>query len=292
MMYEKFHTFKLKYKNIEDIQIKMKKILFESLKFTTATMCILYYSDEKDIYKLENNQLIVSQDENRFFIQIKGNLTDEQGSLIWKEFEQYLEESGENITEVEEENQIDEHLEECIDIFINKLKYIQRTDVEKFLENFQKKYSRLPNIVEIDSIDTEYILTLNKKLLRQKQLVEAKKLKKAEKSDEPEKLSLGLDKEEDESINSLLRHVEKVLSEGLAGKKKDYEKKTEAGKAVQDDILEIKRPVGRRTCPKCENKSSPLIHELEDKTIILSIVPRIYAKKYQCRICNCEWREK
>ena len=46
----------------------------------------------------------------------------------------------------------------------------------------------------------------------------------------------------------------------------------------------------RRECPKCGNKSKPLIRETLDKTHMISDYPRMYGKKYHCGECGVEWR--
>jgi len=221
-MYEKFYTFKLKSRKIEDLQKEMKNFLNKNLEFHTSTMSTIYFTDKYDIYHLARNQVIISQDEERFFVQIKGDLTEEQGILIWKEIEKYLKESDEKETE----KLIDVNMEDMISQIAEREKKIQRSEIEKFVNNFQKKFKRLLNKVEINSVDAEYILTLNEEMLKK-------------------------------------------------------------------EILDVKKPKGRRrrACPKCGNQNVNSIRELEDKTTILSNYPKIYGKKYQCRVCNCEWRE-
>ena len=46
----------------------------------------------------------------------------------------------------------------------------------------------------------------------------------------------------------------------------------------------------RRECPKCGNKSKPLIRETLDKTHLICDYPRMYGKKYHCGDCGVEWR--
>lgn len=46
----------------------------------------------------------------------------------------------------------------------------------------------------------------------------------------------------------------------------------------------------RRECPKCGNKSKPLIRETIDKTHLICDYPRMYGKKYHCGDCGVEWR--
>ncbi|MFX1600806.1 MAG: hypothetical protein ACFFB6_09435, partial [Promethearchaeota archaeon] len=40
--------------------------------------------------------------------------------------------------------------------------------------------------------------------------------------------------------------------------------------------------ISRRECPICGNTSKALIHEIIDKTHIISAYPKMYGKKYKC----------
>ncbi|MFX1591506.1 MAG: hypothetical protein ACFFCL_02325 [Promethearchaeota archaeon] len=48
--------------------------------------------------------------------------------------------------------------------------------------------------------------------------------------------------------------------------------------------------ISRRECPICGNTSKALIHEIIDKTHIISAYPKMYGKKYKCGSCGREWR--
>ena len=48
--------------------------------------------------------------------------------------------------------------------------------------------------------------------------------------------------------------------------------------------------ISRRECPICGNTSKALIHEIIDRTHIISAYPRMYGKKYKCGSCGREWR--
>lgn len=61
---------------------------------------------------------------------------------------------------------------------------------------------------------------------------------------------------------------------------------------VDDSIMTIEKPEGRRRCPKCNIEDKSLIHESVDKSNIILDYPRIYGKKYKCGQCGIEWREK
>jgi len=61
---------------------------------------------------------------------------------------------------------------------------------------------------------------------------------------------------------------------------------------VDDSILTIEKPEGRRRCPRCGLEDKNMIHESIDKGNIILDYPRMYGKKYMCGKCGCSWREK
>ena len=61
---------------------------------------------------------------------------------------------------------------------------------------------------------------------------------------------------------------------------------------VDESIMTIERPEGRRKCPKCDNYDKALIHESTDKTNIILDYPRMYGKKFKCGLCGAFWRER
>ena len=48
--------------------------------------------------------------------------------------------------------------------------------------------------------------------------------------------------------------------------------------------------ISRRACPICGNTNKALIHEIIDRTHIISAYPRMYGKKYKCGDCGREWK--
>ena len=61
------------------------------------------------------------------------------------------------------------------------------------------------------------------------------------------------------------------------------------------EILEMSKGaivegVSRRECPICGNSNKALIHEIIDRTLIISAYSRLYGKKYKCGQCGREWR--
>ena len=61
---------------------------------------------------------------------------------------------------------------------------------------------------------------------------------------------------------------------------------------VDDSILTVEKPEGRRRCPKCAVEDKSMIHETIDKSNIILDYPRIYGKMYHCGSCSLNWREK
>ena len=53
---------------------------------------------------------------------------------------------------------------------------------------------------------------------------------------------------------------------------------------------QILQGLSRRECPKCGNRSKPLIRETLDRTHLICDYPRMYGKKYHCGNCGVEWR--
>ncbi|MFX1390042.1 MAG: centrosomin N-terminal motif 1-containing protein [Promethearchaeota archaeon] len=107
-----------------------------------------------------------------------------------------------------------------------------------------------------------------------------------------------------EEENNNLRTIQEPIKE-VATPKVQYELKTpmmENEVTVSTTIfsqdtqtLEMsKGPIvegfSRRECPICGNTNKALIHEIIDRTHIISAYPRMYGKKYKCGQCGREWR--
>ncbi len=60
---------------------------------------------------------------------------------------------------------------------------------------------------------------------------------------------------------------------------------------LDESVLTIEKPTGRRRCPKCGLDDKNMIYESIDKSNILLDYPRVYGKKYKCGRCGVEWRE-
>jgi hypothetical protein len=145
---------------------------------------------------------------------------------------------------------------------------IEKVFVDDFIENFQKKYKRLPKKIEITPIVKSYIKVLGEK---------APEIK----FDHIENQNAALNEEIKPVIDKFLKKrnlIHNITQGNLLN--------------LSNEILTISKTEGRRTCPICGNDDSFFkIHETIDKTFIISHYPKIYGKRYSCDNCGCVWRE-
>jgi len=154
---------------------------------------------------------------------------------------------------------------EVIDCIYNKVEElgfnIEKEQVVSFLDNFIRKYNRLPKESEIKPIVLSYM-----KIYEEEE-------NHLETSD-PEDCNYGvLDKE---------MYVNKIEDNNSSNSISNFD----------DRILVIPKPQGRRTCPVCGPLNLYKIHEIIDRDDILCAYPKIYGKKYICDQCGIEWKEK
>jgi len=164
--------------------------------------------------------------------------------------------------------------EEVINEIIDKIEYlgfnINKAYVEGFVENFQKKYERLPSKSEIKPIVLSYM----------------KVIKDEEKCKSSNHKNL---KDEEGSLEDIITPVIRRFKKRVSLVNSFQRAPTFIS---QGDILTIPKPEGRRLCPICGNINRYNIHETIDKTQILCDYPRIYGKKYSCDQCGVVWREQ
>jgi hypothetical protein len=146
--------------------------------------------------------------------------------------------------------------------------YIEKSNVDNFLDNFVAQYERLPKKKEIGPIVTSYI-----------------KLIKAQNENYSIAQGDGNKGSQSDSIDSFMQNFlnKKNLINEINHDKSLYN----SGK-----VLVISKPEGRRLCPICDNDNWFKIHESIDKTDIISHYPRIYGKLYTCSGCGISWKEK
>ena len=81
--------------------------------------------------------------------------------------------------------------------------------------------------------------------------------------------------EKEKKVETPLKEVREILYEQAPP---DFAKKA------------IVEGYSRRECPICGNTNKMQIHEIIDRTHIISDYPRLYGKKYKCGSCGQEWR--
>ena len=59
---------------------------------------------------------------------------------------------------------------------------------------------------------------------------------------------------------------------------------------MEKETPKLQSSVGRKSCPNCGNINRRFIHEIIDRTHLISVYPRIFGKKLRCGECGCEWR--
>ena len=258
-MFERTQSFDMNGKKYRGIQVKIENILHEELKFSTNTiklgeslLRITYFDERIDKENQKSNRITILQEpEKRVYIQVRGQLTDDQVEQIWRELKKDLTISM-NYDEKKEKLPTKEDI---IEVIIESIKLkgytINNDDARNFLESFQEKYDRLPINQEIDSIVKGYIIMMNEDYL----------LKKT-------KTSIVA---ESALENNFMENSE---IETLAN-------------SYNSSVLVVGNPAGRRKCPSCGDQAS--IHEVTDKNLVIMDYPRIYGKKKYCGNCGLEW---
>ena len=261
-MLERTQSFDMNGRTYEHIQQKVESILQNNLMYSVNTLRlgkslvrINYYDEtiDKEIQK-DNRITILKEPEKKVYIQIKGQLTDDQVRQIWSVLESDL-----TIPKPNEQKELilptkEDIIEKLIGILKLKGYNIENYKVKNFIENFQEKYKRLPKDEEINSIVKGYIIMVNEDYL----------LDKAETSIKYETSLKSVEPETKTSEDTLPSNINNNSAEVF------------------------KDPSGRRKCPSCGDESS--IHEVTDKNNVIMDYPRIYGKKKYCGNCSYEWR--
>ena len=262
-MFEKTQSFGMNGQNYEGIRQKVENILQKDLMYSTNTkrlgetlLRISYFNENVDKEEQKDNRITILQEpERRIYIQIKGRLRDDQVGQIWSKLENDLNLSKETKQKKVKLPSKEEIIQEIIELIKLKGYTINHNDAQDFLENFHEKYDRLPKSEELSSIVKGYVIMVNEDYL----------MEKSEASIQSESLS--------ESIESILEGNIDEIQES----------------SYNDSIVVLENPIGRKKCPNCGNEG--LIHEVDDKNIILMDYPRIYGKKNCCAECGKEWRK-
>jgi hypothetical protein len=262
-MLEKTQSFDMNGQSYEGIQQKLENILQKDLMYSINTnklgktlLRISYFNEKGDKEEQKDNRITILQEpERRIYIQIQGQLRDDQVRQIWVKLERDL-----NLSKWIKQKKVklpnkDEIIHDIIELIKLKGYTIDYNDAQDFLEVFQEKYERLPKKEEIDSIVKGYVIMINEDFL----------LENAELSIHSEPST--------ESITTILEGDEVEIP----------------SESYNNGDVVLENPIGRKKCPICGNEG--LIHEVDDKNIILMDYPRIYSKKNCCAECGYEWRK-
>ncbi|KKK86275.1 hypothetical protein LCGC14_2764860, partial [marine sediment metagenome] len=216
LMYERTRSFDMKGQKYSDIQKKVENILQKSLMYSIKTLKLgktllrINYTDNKLDVNLqrENRVTILQESDKRFYIQVTGQLTDDQVSRLWSLLEKDLKLSSiheeNDLISVEnksiqqsetaniyhnELNDVPKHEESNVEVpkdndllqnterevvekiigLINMKGYtIEQEEAQNFINNFRAKYNRLPKEVELNSIAKGYIIMSNEDFLKEK----------------------------------------------------------------------------------------------------------------------------
>ena len=298
LMYERTRSFDMKGQKYSDIQKKVENILQKSLMYSIKTLRLgktllrINYTDNKLDVNLqrENRVTILQESDKRFYIQVTGQLTDDQVSRLWSLLEKDLKLSSiheeNDLISVEnksiqqsetaniyhnELNDVPKHEESNVEVpkdndllqnterevvekiigLINMKGYtIEQEEAQNFINNFRAKYNRLPKEVELNSIAKGYIIMSNEDFLKEKSGTSVKSKNSTE---------AKIPFKEEETISSSYNRT----------------------------IFSATETLGRRRCPGCGDDTS--VHEQVDKKIILMDYPRIYGKKKYCGQCGYQW---
>jgi hypothetical protein len=273
-MFERAHSFGIGRVNSNEIQKAMEEFLKKKFNFSTKTSQLgktllrINYFDEKidEGLQKDNKITILIEPEKNVYIKVNGKLPESQILPLWEELKEKFGSQDEQ-KDMEEEIHTKEEIINKIVTKIQKEGYkIKLSDVELFMDNFQEKYMRLPQKDEINSIVKGYIIMINEEDITDIES-ETKELYKD--------LPINIEYNNFKDPQEILVQTKSRTPISLY--------------SYENGILTIEKPIGRRKCPSCGNEG--LIHELDDKTIILLDYPKIYGKKCCCAECGQEWRE-
>jgi hypothetical protein len=166
-MMERTQSFDMDDYNQEEIQKITENILrnnltlsFKTCKVGDKIIRINYFDEEIDENLQRDNKITILQEpERKYYINVKGKLTDDQISELWGELNLKLKESKglKNIGK----NELTK--DDIINEICNSVKgigfHIDVTDALGFVENFMEKFYRLPKRDEIESIVKGFVLS-------------------------------------------------------------------------------------------------------------------------------------
>jgi hypothetical protein len=263
-MFKRKQSFDILDKNFTYIQKILQNILENDLSYSTNTLTlgrsllrINYFDKNIDKEEQKDNRITILQEgEKRVYIQIKGKLTDSQVRQLWIEFEKNLYDLATRTEPVKINNSKDEIIEEIKVLIELKGYVVKEEEVQRFIQNFIEEYNRLPNKNEYSSIVKGYMIMVNEDYV--------------------------LSKTETHTENEITAENEESVLDIISNKN--------SSNSYNNSVSVAETTGGRKKCPSCGNDG--LIHEVDDKTVILMDYPKIYGKKNCCSQCGYEWRSQ
>lgn len=97
MVYEKTQTYELKGRSLDSIKKCIEDILQQKLNLTTKSarldeslIIITFLDENKDKNAQKDNKIALFQEQNAFYVQIKGEIAEDQGVKFWSSFESLM----------------------------------------------------------------------------------------------------------------------------------------------------------------------------------------------------------
>ncbi|MFW9876974.1 MAG: hypothetical protein ACFFG0_28095 [Candidatus Thorarchaeota archaeon] len=262
-MLEKTQSFDMNGQNYEGIRQKIEHILQNDLMYSIDTkrlgktlLRITYFNDDVDKEEQKVNRITILQEtERRVYIQIMGQLSDDQIGKIWAKLEKDSNLSKQIKQKKLKQPSKEEIIQKITELINLKGYALDYNDAQDFVESFQQKYGRLPKNEEINSIVQGYVRMVKEDYL----------LEKSKTSNQNEIIT--------EKITTIMENDKVEIPSG----------------SYNNSNVILENAIERRKCPSCGDEGS--IHEVTDKSIILLDYPRIYGKKKYCGKCGFEWRK-
>jgi len=166
MVMERTQSFDMNDYNQEEIQKITENILRNKLTLSYKTARIgekiirINYFDEREPEGLQtdNRITILQEPEKKYYINVKGKLTDDQISELWSELNLELKESQRAKNKNNNELTKDEVINEICNSIKNLGFHIEVSDALNFIESFIEKFYRLPRRDEVQPIIKGYML--------------------------------------------------------------------------------------------------------------------------------------
>ena len=166
-MLEKRQSYELNNCTQEQVQKILERSLHEKLILNTRTaklgkriIKISYYdTDIDEKLQKDNKILILSDPDMKCHINFQGSLTHDQISELWNDLNNISQSDDIGVKLDGYQLTKDEAIFKIIEGIENKGFKIDTFDAIEFIENFQKKYNRLPYNNEIDPITKSYVVS-------------------------------------------------------------------------------------------------------------------------------------